>query len=114
DSIVYHPATKLVFVQNGGSNSSSVIDAEKREVVATIPLAGRPEFTVYDDKGNLFINLEDKSSITVIDAASKTVKSTWALSPCEEPTGMAIDRDNRLLFSACANKMLAVVNADSG
>jgi YVTN family beta-propeller protein len=114
DSIVFYPPTKMVFVQNGGSNSSTVIDATTRQVVATIPLAGRPEFTVYDDDGNLYINLEDKSSLSVIDGANKSVKSTWPLSPCEGPTGLAIDRKSHMLFSACDNKIVAVTDAHSG
>ncbi len=114
DSILFDPASKLVFVQNGGSNSSSVIDATTQEVVATIPLTGRPEFTVDDQDGNLYINLEDKSSIDVIDVSSKSVKATWPLSPCMEPTGLAIDRNNHRLFSSCANKLLAVTDAESG
>src|SRR3954470_20528125 len=114
DSIVYDPNTKTVFVQNGGSNSSTVIDAATQKVLDTIPLPGRPEFTVFDDQGNLFINLEDKSSLAVVDASARKLKTTWPLAPCEEPTGLAIDRKDRRLFSACANKVLAVTDADSG
>jgi YVTN family beta-propeller protein len=114
DSIFFHPATHTVFVQNGKSNSSTVIDADKRTVIATIPVGGRPEFSVYDDQGNVFINLEDKSSIVVIDAAEKKVKATWPITGCEEPTGLAIDRTRHRLFSACANKVLAIVDSGSG
>ena len=114
DSIVYIPATHDVFVQNGKGNSSSVIDAEKRQVVATIPLAGKPEFAVYDDKGNLFVNLEDKESIVVIDTANKKLKATWPIAGCEEPSGLAIDRSNHTLFSACSNKLMAIVDSENG
>ena len=114
DSIVYHPATHNVFVQNGKGNSSSVIDAEKRQVVATIPLGGKPEFAVYDDNGNLFVNLEDKESIAVIDTANKKVKATWPIEGCEEPSGLAIDRSSHTLFSACSNKLMAIVDSESG
>src|SRR5438309_1145497 len=114
DSIVYHPATHDVFVQNGKGNSSSVIDAEKRQVVATIPLGGKPEFAVYDDKGDLFVNLEDKESIIVIDTANKKLKVTWPIAGCEEPSGLAIDRSNHTLFSACSNKLMAIVDSENG
>ena len=114
DSIVYHPATHNVFVQNGKGNSSSVIDAEKRQVVATIPLGGKPEFAVYDDDGNLFVNLEDKGALTVIDTANKKVKATWPIAGCEEPSGLAIDRSSHTLFSACSNKLMAIVDSESG
>jgi YVTN family beta-propeller protein len=114
DSIFFHPATRTVFVQDGKSNSSTVIDAEKRTVIGTIPVGGRPEFSVYDDEGNVFINLEDKSSLVEIDAGAKKVKATWPLTGCQEPTGLAIDREHHRLFSACANKVLAVINSQSG
>ena len=114
DSIFFYPPTQTVFVQNGKSNSSTVIDAVKKTVVASIPLPGRPEFSVYDDSGNIFMNLEDKSSIAVVDAAGKKLKATWPLTGCEAPTGLAIDRKNHRLFSACDNKVLAVVDSESG
>lgn len=114
DSIVYHRATHNVFVQNGKGNSSSVIDAEKRQVVATIPLGGKPEFAVHDDEGNLFVNLEDKGAIAVIDTANKKVKATWPIAGCEEPSGLAIDRASHTLFSACANKLMAIVDSENG
>src|ERR1700730_12677573 len=70
DSILYHSATHQVFVQNGKSKSTSVIDAKTKKVVATIPFESKPEFFAYDEKGNVFINLEDKHAIAVIDASS--------------------------------------------
>jgi YVTN family beta-propeller protein len=114
DSILYHPATGTLFVQNGKGNSSTVIDAAKRAVIATIPLGGKPEFMVSDDHGNLFVNIENTGSIVVIDAANKKVKATWPIKGCEEPAGLAIDRSSHTLFSACANKLLAVVDSENG
>jgi YVTN family beta-propeller protein len=114
DSILFHPATGKLFVQNGKSNTSSVIDPEKKQVIATIPLPGKPEFAVYDDSGNIFINIETSGSIVVIDAANQKVKTTWAMKGCEEPAGLAIDRAHHRLFSACANKMMAIVDSDNG
>src|SRR6202162_1536343 len=82
DSILYHPATHLVFVQNGKSKSTTVIDANTKQAVTTIALNGKPEFFAYDDKGNVFINLEDIHSIGVIHAASKKLKATWPMEGC--------------------------------
>jgi DNA-binding beta-propeller fold protein YncE len=114
DSILFHPATGMLFVQNGKSKSSTVIDASKREVVATIALPGRPEFTVSDDNGNIFMNIEDTGSVVVIDAASKKIKATWPMKGCEEPSGLAIDRKGHKLFAACSNKLMAVVDGENG
>ena len=113
DSILYHAATHQVFVQNGKSKSTSVINAKTKKVVATIPLESKPEFFAYDEKGNVFINLEDKHAIAVIDASSKKLKSTWVMEGCEGPSGLAIDNKNHTLFSSCDGKLM-VVDSNSG
>lgn len=114
DAILYDPATKRVFTFNGKSHDSTAIDAAKGTVLGTIKLEGKPEFAVSDGKGEIFVNIEDKSQLDAIDPAKLEVKSRWPLAPCEEPSGLSIDRKNRRLFSGCDNKMMAVVDADSG
>ena len=114
DAILYDPATKRVFTFNGKSHDSTAIDAAKGTVLGTIKLEGKPEFAVSDGKGEIFVNIEDKSQLDAIDPAKLEVKSRWPLAPCEEPSGLSMDRKNRRLFSGCDNKMMAVVDADSG
>ena len=114
DAILYDAATKRVFTFNGKSDDATAIDAEKGTVVGTIKLEGKPEFAVTDEKGGLFVNLEDKSQLLALDPDKLTVKSRWPLAPCEEPSGLAMDRKNRRLFAGCDNKVMAVVDADSG
>jgi DNA-binding beta-propeller fold protein YncE len=114
DAILYDPATKRVFTFNGRSQDSTAIDATNGTVLGTIKLDGKPEFAASDGKGGVFVNIEDKSELTAIDANKLTVKSTWPLAPCTEPSGLSMDRKNRRLFVGCDNKMMAVVNADTG
>jgi len=114
DAILYDPATKRVFTFNGRSHDSTAIDAASGKVLGTIKLDGKPEFAASDAKGTVFVNIEDKSELTAIDANKLGVKQTWPLAPCKEPSGLAIDRKNRRLFSGCDNRMMAVVDADSG
>jgi DNA-binding beta-propeller fold protein YncE len=114
DAILYDPASKRVFTFNGRSHDSTAIDAATGKVVGTIPLEGKPEFAVSDGKGEIFNNLEDKSQLVAIDSAKLEVKSRWPLAPCESPSGLAIDREHRRLFSGCENKVMAIVDADSG
>jgi len=90
------------------------IDAASGTVAGTLPLGGRPEFAVADGKGNVYANLEDKSTVVAIDSQKLTVESRWPLAPGEEPSGMAMDRDHRRLFSGCHNRMMVVMYADSG
>jgi DNA-binding beta-propeller fold protein YncE len=114
DAILYDPATKRVFTFNGRSHDSSAIDGASGKVLGTIPLDGKPEFAASDAKGEIFANIEDKSELVAIDPGKLEVKSKWPLAPCTEPSGLAIDRKHRRLFVGCDNKMMAVVDADSG
>jgi DNA-binding beta-propeller fold protein YncE len=114
DAIIYDPATKRVFTFNGRSHDSTAIDAATGKVVGIIKLDGKPEFAASDGKGEVFVNIEDKSELTAIDANKLEVKNTWPLAPCTEPSGLSIDREHRRLFAGCDNKMMAVVDADSG
>jgi DNA-binding beta-propeller fold protein YncE len=114
DAILYDPATRRVFTFNGRSQDSTAIDAAKGTVLGTIKLDGKPEFAASDGKGEIFVNIEDKSELTAIDPNKLVVKSTWSLAPCESPSGLSMDRKNRRLFVGCDNKMMAVVNADTG
>ena len=114
DAILYDPYTHRVFTFNGGSSNATVIDATNDAVIGTIALDGKPEFPAADGKGKVYINIEDKSELSVINASSMTVESTWPLSPGEEPSGLALDAENHILFSACNNKTMVIINADNG
>ena len=116
DAILYDPFSKRVFTFNGkGSDrSATAIDASKGEVVGKIELGGKPEFAATDEKGTVFVNIEDKSEIVAFDPVKLVVKSRWKLRDCEEPTGLSIDRKTRRLFAGCSNKKMAIVDADSG
>src|ERR1700727_583901 len=114
DAILFDPATKRVFTFNGRSQDSTAIDAVKGTVLGTIKLDGKPEFAASDGKGEIFVNIEDKSELVAIDPNKLEVKAKWPLAPCESPSGLSINRKNRRLFVGCENKMMAVVDADSG
>jgi DNA-binding beta-propeller fold protein YncE len=114
DAILYDPATKRIFTFNGRSQDATAVDAQKGTVLGTIKLDGKPEFAASDGKGKIFVNIEDKSELVAIDPGKLEVKSKWPLAPCESPTGLSMDRRNRRLFVGCDNKMMAVVDADSG
>lgn len=114
DAILYDSASGRVFAFNGHSNNVSAIDPTTGKVVATMAVSGRPEDAVNDGAGHLYVNLEDTAHIAVADAKSAKVTATWPLGTCEGPTGLAIDLAHRRLFSACANRQLVVLDADSG
>ncbi len=114
DAILYEPFSKHVFTFNAKSQDSTVIDAASGKVIATIPLGGKPEFPASDGKGKVFVNIEDKSELAVIDVKNNTVTARWPLTGCEEPSALAFDVAHGRLFSGCHNKVMAVTNAASG
>ena len=114
DAILFDPYSQKVFTFNGRSSNSTVIDAKTNKVIGTIKLSGKPEFPVSDLKGKIFVNIEDKNSISVINVNTLKVEHTWPVAPGESPSGLAIDLANHRLFSVCENKMMVVVDYLTG
>lgn len=114
DAIVYDPASGRVFTFNGRSHDATAFAASTGEVAGTIPLGGKPEFAVPDGKGKIYANIEDTSELVEIDSRKLAVTRRSPLKPCEEPSGLALDREHRRVFSGCANKIMTVTDADSG
>jgi DNA-binding beta-propeller fold protein YncE len=119
DGLLYESVTGLVFAFNKEGDSVTVFKASDGTVVKTIDLGGGPEFPVSDARGNVWVNLEDKSTLVRIDARTLSITGRWPDDPCEGPSSMAIDRTHRRLFIGCNNEhvgspMMAVADPDSG
>jgi len=115
DGIAYDPASKRVFAVNGGAASVTPIDAATGKALAAIPLGGSPEFLAADGTGRLFINLEDKNQLVVIDTRKLLLTHRYDLSAgCDEPAGLSIDPAAQRLFVGCHNQKMAVVDANTG
>jgi YVTN family beta-propeller protein len=115
DAILYEASGKHVFTFNGKSKDVTVLDASTLAVVATIPVPDKPEFAVDDHAGQIFVNIESEpGQMVVIDSRRLAVKAIWPLTGCDSPSGLAMDRVHRRLFSVCDDKVMAVTNADSG
>ena len=114
DAIVYDSASGNVYTMNGRGKSASVIDPKTRKVVATIPLSGKPETPVPDGKGRMYINIEDKNTIAVVDTKANKIVAEWSLAGCDEPSGLDMDLSEGTLFAACGNKVMAIVDSKTG
>jgi YVTN family beta-propeller protein len=115
DAIVYEPRHGEVYIFNHTGNSVTVINAKAATVSATIPLGGNPEFAAVDENaGRVYCNIEDKSEVAVIDANKHEVVAHWSLAPGEEPSGIALDAPHHRLFSGCHNKMMVMLDTESG
>ncbi len=114
DCIMYDAASKHIFTMNGKSNDATVIDPATETVVATIPMGGRPEYAVADGKGMIYDNIEDKDEVVALDSRTNTVKVHWPIAPSGGATAMEMDVKHRRLFIGGRNKVLAIMDADSG
>lgn len=116
DAVEYDPESHRVFVVNGGETGDlSVIAPDSGAIVATVALSGgKLEEIAIDGRGRGFVNDEARNVLHVFDTHTLAPLATWSLSPCNAPTGLAIDRDRHRLFSACDNAKLVVIDSDSG
>ena len=114
DAILYDQFSKKVFTFNGRSSNATVIDAVTFKVLVNIPLSGKPEFSQADGKGKIYVNIEDKSTITIINSVTMKVEKEWSITPGEEPSGLALDNVNHRLFSVCGNKIMTISDAIAG
>ncbi len=114
DAIIYDPYSHNVVAYNGRTANATVIDGKSNKVVATISLEGKPENSVSDGKGKVYVNIEDKSQITVINSVTNKVEQTWPIAPGEEPSGLALDNINHRLFTVCSNNLMVVMDALTG
>src|SRR3989449_10716176 len=68
DSILYDPASKRLFVFNGGSKDATGMDPAKGRVVGTMPLGGAPEKAAADGTGTIYNNHEDTNEVVAIES----------------------------------------------
>ena len=116
DGIMYDDATDKILTINHShpTGTAVVIDPKSGDVVARVELSGNgPEGGVSDGKGRIFINLEDKNSIDVVDTKTWKVVANWPIDPCDGPTGIAMDRTTDRIFAGCS-KTSVVVDAKTG
>ena len=114
DAIVFDPSSKSIFVFNSRGHSITIIDSASNQVIATIPLSGRPGSAIGDGNGGVFVALPALGEIARIDAAAKKVVASWQLAPCTGPSGLAIDSARHQLFTTCENHNLIAVDTETG
>ncbi len=115
DAIMFDPSSHHVFTFNHGSKDATAVDPSAMSVAGTVKLEGVPEAAVADGRGHVFVNLMDKNEVVEFDARDFRVLNRWSLAPGVRPTGLALDREHRRLFSVCSgSQSMVVLDADSG
>jgi YVTN family beta-propeller protein len=116
DGMLFDPSDQRVYVLSHSAPHVTVIDAKEGTVLGTIELGGMPEQAASDGKGHLYIDIEDKDNIAVVDTKTLTVTAHYDVAgkggTC---AGLALDAKNHILFSTCRNPAtMVILNADDG
>jgi DNA-binding beta-propeller fold protein YncE len=116
DGILFEPLTKHVFVFSHSQPNATVIDAKDGTVVGTVDLGGAPEQAASDEQGHLYVDLEDKDNVAVVDVNTLKVTAHYDLGgKGGGPGGLALDAKNHILFAFCHEPATAVIlSADDG
>lgn len=113
DWIMYDAYSKRVITINHTGGDLTIINPQTDQVEGTIKVGGVLETAVSNNAGKLYVNVEDKNEIVVVDLAKKEATHRWALAPGEGPTGLAVDLATKRLFATC-EKLLVIMDADNG
>jgi YVTN family beta-propeller protein len=114
DGIVFDPPSGHIFVIDGDSGRLTVIDPKTDAVVATVDGGGGLEFGVTGNNGKFYVDGAEKNQIVRVDTKTNMADAHWAMPACVKPHGLAIDQEHHRLFASCSNKIMVVVNADTG
>jgi DNA-binding beta-propeller fold protein YncE len=116
DGILFDPFNQRVWVFSHGAPNATVINSVDGAVIGTVDLGGAPEQAATDGKGKLFVDLEDKDKIAVVDAAAMKVTGTYDLAgKGGGPGGLAFDAKNHVLFATCHEPaVMVMLNSDTG
>ena len=116
DGILGDPADQRIYILSHSAPNVTVLNAVDGSVAGTIDLGAAPEQAVTDGKGHLYIDLEDKDEIAVVDTKAMKMTGVYGLDgKCGTPAGLAFDLKNHVLFAACRNPAtMTMLNSDTG
>jgi YVTN family beta-propeller protein len=110
DAAMYDPASGLAVVMNARGGSLTLIDPKTRASVGEITIGGSLELGAGDGSGRIFINVEDRNDLVVVDLKTRKLLTRIPLTGCEGPTGIAYLKASKRLLSSCANGVAAITN----
>lgn len=117
DGIIYDPTLDRILAVSGDAGVLMTfrpdIDPQNGKIDPPIQLGGSPEFLASDGTGRVYVNLEDKDVVAVVDLRSRQVVARWPVTPGGHPVGLALDAKAHRLFIGCRNPQKLVVMNDA-
>lgn len=122
DSIAYDPATKYLYVVNGGGDANqtvstiSVIDTTSGDKLADIKIDGDTleAMAVESSSHRLYVNNRAKNQIAIVDREKRTLTGSWPVTMGKVNVAMAFDEASHRLFVGCRSGRIVVFNTASG
>jgi DNA-binding beta-propeller fold protein YncE len=119
DGIIYDERQNRILAVSGDGGALMTfkpdIDARSGKIEAPIMLGGAPEFLATDGQGKVYINLENKDVVAVVDLKTRRVIARWPVAPGGSPVGMSMDAGKHRLFIGCRKpQKLIVMSTQSG
>jgi DNA-binding beta-propeller fold protein YncE len=124
DSIAYDPATKYVYVVNGGREAHtpysliSVVDTNASKKLRDIKInSNHVEAILLEKSGpRMFLNITGLNAVGVLDRNKSALQATWPLPAGDKQNvAMALDESNHRLFVVTRNPgKLVVLDSNSG
>jgi len=116
DGIVFEPLTERIYVFSHSQPNATVIDGKDGSVIGTIDLGGAPEQAASDGRGHLYVDIEDKDNVAVVDVKALKVTAHYDLGgKGGGPAGLGLDAKNNLLFVMCHEPQnCVIVSANDG
>jgi DNA-binding beta-propeller fold protein YncE len=112
DAAAWDPVTRTIWIMDPGSGQVTVVDPTNARVVGTITVGGSLELAVADGHGRIFVNVEDRNEVVVLNTRARKVERRFSLAGCDGPTGIAYDPTTRDVLSACANGVAVISKAN--
>lgn len=109
DGILFDPFNQRVYILSHAAPNATVINSKDGSVIGTIDLEGAPEQAATDGKGHIYVDIEDKNNIAVVDARTMKVTAHYDLGENKTPAGLAFDKKNHVLFVECRNPAVSVI-----
>jgi DNA-binding beta-propeller fold protein YncE len=116
DGILFDPFNNRIWIFSHRAPNATVINAADGSIAGTVDLGGAPEQAASDGKGHLYVDIEDKDKIAVVDAKTLTVTAQYDLaSKGGTCAGLAMDVKNHILFATCREPQnMVILDANDG
>jgi DNA-binding beta-propeller fold protein YncE len=116
DGILFDPYNQHVYIWSHAAPNATVINAVDGSIVGTIDLGGPPEQAATDGQGHIYVDIEDKGQVAVVDAKTLAVTAKYDVSSKTTGlAGLALDAKNHILFVAGRTPaVMVVLNANDG